>query len=194
MQSVDLAKVVSGAFPKKNLLVRLPVSLPVFPNICVCGPIDKFASHEKCFQTWSKRQPGEEALIKTEMLESNQCMTGLEYWRMAKGQHEIHQTCPAHCLSGPRLLEASCTKFQRSGNRQQSSAGRFADSQSGSRDISGIRPFHCLDSARALRAKSCAGVIEIACSQTTEAVNCRSLHSRRRRGACPLTRRPFRRT
>jgi len=35
------------------------------------------------------------------MLESNQCVTGLEYWRMAKGQREIHQTCPAHCLSGP---------------------------------------------------------------------------------------------
>ncbi len=128
------------------------------------------------------------------MLESNQCVTGLEYWRMAKGQHEIHQTCPAHCLSGPRLLEASCTKFQRSENRQQSSAGRFADSQSGSRDISVFVHFHCLDSARDLRAKSCAGVIEIACSQTTEAVNCRSLHSRRRRGACLLTRRPFRGT
>jgi hypothetical protein len=31
-------------------------------------------------------------------------------------------------------------------------------------------PFHCLDSARALRAKSYAGVIEIACSQSAEAL------------------------
>jgi hypothetical protein len=94
MQSVDLANVVSGAFPKKPLLVRLPVSFPVFPNIRVCGPIDKFASHEKCFQTWSKSQPGEEALIKTEMLESNQCVTGLEYWRMAKASMRFTRLVP----------------------------------------------------------------------------------------------------